>query len=383
MPLCQHHLAMVPGSPLFCPLIYSLEPLCPPHSNADLSIDIDGRSAPSTAITPHFVFLSHLPSTTFHQFSQSGHFPLCRSLCKPNYRGGEHHITAETLLNVRIPSLTSSSFPFFLPGYLPFPGNYFKPSHLPTRDCNSSSSILTPSWWICLWFHSLWMTHKPPKLTCLCTPVILCPSSTDARELFPTNPISCDLDTLLHQSLLWIRPHQGCQWLSHHESQQVHPLDVESHSHFPWVPCPRQSRSSPFWVSPHLFDFPSSAKIQAPLSLHTFHTPCPSLLPSHLLFRHLLLTLQLSSLCWPFSDMAVFHQLLFIASRRVQTLLTESEQNSSSYLQWFYFIFLKAQYFSPCAKYEFLKSQPWKQSLIHPSPSTSVYVKSIAKPWEF
>ena len=146
MPLFQHHLAMVPGSSLFCPLIHSLEPSPPPHSNADLFIyHINRHSATSTAIMPHFVFLSHLPITTFQQFSQSGHFPLCKSFCKPKYRGGEHHITAETLLNVRIPSLTSSSFPFFLPGYLPVPGNYFKPSHLPTRDRNSASSILTPS----------------------------------------------------------------------------------------------------------------------------------------------------------------------------------------------------------------------------------------------
>ena len=85
----------------------------PPHSNADLFIyHINRHSATSTAIMPHFVFLSHLPITTFQQFSQSGHFPLCKSFCKPKYRGGEHHITAETLLNVRIPSLTSSSFPF-------------------------------------------------------------------------------------------------------------------------------------------------------------------------------------------------------------------------------------------------------------------------------
>lgn len=161
-------LAMVPGPSLSSQLIYSFMSSPPPHSNPGLFIyHISTCSSISVTTLPPLC-LPVIPP--WYHLLPTQSIQTLPHLKTTEYRWKtSHNRIDEYSFECKDPVSDQKFFSLFLIGHLTFPRKYFKPSHLPMRNCNSDSSILTSSWWICLWFHSLWTTCIPYKLTRLGT----------------------------------------------------------------------------------------------------------------------------------------------------------------------------------------------------------------------
>lgn len=169
--------------PYFLPIdLFTMPPL-PPSSNLDFFIHQINIIVAFFAI-PTIILLPLCPPVipTWHYYppptlSQSNHFLTC----KPQGTGNKPR---KTTLNVRTPSLAGNPSPF---SWLAISHSLQTISSLHTcpQDCNFTSSILTPSWWICLLFHRVCRQPTYPRNLPASAHVSLLPSFNNERGISP------------------------------------------------------------------------------------------------------------------------------------------------------------------------------------------------------
>lgn len=185
----------------------------------------------------HFVLLSYPPGIiTFPQLFQFNHFLTC----KPQHTGKK---SRQTTLNLRTPSLAGNPSSFF---WLAISHSLQTISRLHTcpQDCNFTSSILTPSWWICLLFHRVCRQPTHTRNLPASAHIFLLLSFNSERDLSSsqanTNAIICALDTVLFSTNFFSK--SGLTKVSSHllitNANRISTFDIEATPAFLESLCP-------------------------------------------------------------------------------------------------------------------------------------------------